>query len=75
MLLAADQLYSVKDLVTANGGQDGIANYNYDFIDVVRQAMVDYAAQLLPLINAARNDDAEYTRLYQLYLQLMLDLD
>ena len=75
VLLAADQLYSVKDLVTANGGQDGIANYNYDFIDVVRQAMVDYAAQLLPLINAARNDDAEYTRLYQLYLQLMLDLD
>ena len=75
VLLAADQLYSVKDLVTVNGGQDGIANYNYDFIDVVRQAMVDYAAQLLPLINAARGNDAEYTRLYQLYLQLMLDLD
>lgn len=75
VLLAADQLYSVKDLVTANGGEDGIANYNYDFIDVVRQAMVDYAAQLLPLINAARGNDAEYTRLYQLYLQLMLDLD
>ena len=75
VLLAADQLYSVKDLVTANGGQDGVANYNYDFIDVVRQAMVDYAAQLLPLINAARGNDAEYTRLYQLYLQLMLDLD
>ncbi|MBO5864866.1 MAG: alpha-N-acetylglucosaminidase, partial [Bacteroidaceae bacterium] len=77
VLLAADQLYSVKDIVTANGGQDGIANYNYDFIDVVRQAMVDYAAQLLPLINAAHNsgNNAEYTRLYQLYLQLMLDLD
>ena len=75
VLLAADQLYSIKDAVTANGGQDGIANYNYDFIDVVRQAMVDYAAELLPLINAARGDDAEYTRLYQLYLQLMLDLD
>ena len=77
VLLAADQLYSVKDLVTANGGEDGIANYNYDFIDVVRQAMVDYAAQLLPLINAAHNsgNNAEYTRLYQLYLQLMLDLD
>ena len=75
VLLAADQLYSIKDAVTANGGQDGIANYNYDFIDVVRQAMVDYAAELLPLINAARSNDAEYTRLYQLYLQLMLDLD
>ena len=77
VLLAADQLYSVKDLVTENGGEDGIANYNYDFIDVVRQAMVDYAAQLLPLIKVAydsKNTD-EYTRLYTLYLQLMLDLD
>ena len=75
VLQAADELYAIKDVVTANGGQDGIANYNYDFIDVVRQSMVDYAAQLLPLINAARGNDAEYTRLYQLYLQLMLDLD
>ena len=75
VLQAADELYVIKDIVTANGGQDGIANYNYDFIDVVRQAMVDYAAELLPLINAARGNDAEYTRLYQLYLQLMLDLD
>ena len=75
VLQAADELYSIKDVVTANGGQDGVANYNYDFIDVVRQAMVDYAAELLPLINAARGNDVEYTRLYQLYLQLMLDLD
>ena len=75
VLQAADELYAIKDAVTAHGGQDGIANYNYDFIDVVRQSMVDYAAQLLPLINAARGNDAEYTRLYQLYLQLMLDLD
>lgn len=75
VLQAADELYAIKDIVTENGGQDGIANYNYDFIDVVRQAMVDYAAELLPLINAACGNDAEYTRLYQLYLQLMLDLD
>ena len=75
VLVAADQLYSIKDLVTANGGEDGIANYNYDFIDVTRQAMVDYAAELLPLINAARGNNTEYTRLYKLYLQLMLDLD
>ena len=77
VLQAADKLYSIKDAVTANGGQDGIANYNYDFIDVVRQAMVDYAAELLPLIKAAhdKGDNTEYTRLYQLYLQLMLDLD
>lgn len=75
--LAADQLISVADLVTANGGKSGVANYNYDVIDVIRQAMVDYAAELLPLIKAAydsKNTD-EYTRLYQLYLQLMLDLD
>lgn len=72
VLLAADQLASISDLITT---ADGTANYNYDFIDVVRQAMVDYAAQLLPLINASRSNNAEYTRLYQLYLQLMLDLD
>ena len=72
VLLAADQLSSISDLITT---ADGTANYNYDFIDVVRQAMVDYAAQLLPLINASRSNNAEYTRLYQLYLQLMLDLD
>ena len=71
VLLAADELSSITDLKT----EDGIANYNYDFIDVIRQAMVDYAAELLPLINAARNNNTEYTRLYQLYLQLMLDLD
>ena len=74
VLLAADQLSSISDLITT---ADGIANYNYDFIDVVRQAMVDYAAQLLPLIKVAydsKNTD-EYTRLYTLYLQLMLDLD
>ena len=57
--------------------KDGIANYNYDVIDVIRQAMVDYAAELLPMITAARNanNNAEYERLYKLYLQLMLDLD
>ena len=77
VLQAADELSAIKDVVTANGGKDGITNYNYDFIDVVRQAMVDYAAELLPLINAAhdKGDNTEYTRLYQLYLQLMLDLD
>ena len=73
--LAADQLISIADLVTVNGGKSGVANYNYDAIDVIRQAMVDYAAELLPIINAARGNDAEYTRLYTLYLDLMLDLD
>ena len=74
VLLAADELISISNLVKT---KDGIANYNYDVIDIIRQAMVDYAAELLPLINAAHeaNDNAEYTRLYKLYLQLMLDLD
>lgn len=72
VLLAADQLISIEELVTT---RDGINNYSYDLIDVVRQSMVDYAAELLPLINAARGNDAEYTHLYNLYLQLMLDLD
>ena len=74
VLVAAEKLISIGDLVTSN---DGVKNYNYDLIDVVRQSMVDYAAELLPLIKAAReqgNTD-EYTRLYKLYLQLMLDLD
>ena len=74
VLLAADQLVSIDDMVTT---RDGINNYNYDVIDVIRQAMVDYAAELLPMINKARveNNSAEYDRLYKLYLQLMLDLD
>ena len=72
VLEAADLLVAAEKLITS---ADGIANYNYDVIDVIRQAMVDYAAELLPLINAAKDNDAEYTRLYQLYLQLMLDLD
>lgn len=74
VLLAADQLVSINELITT---RDGINNYNYDVIDVIRQSMVDYAAELLPLINSARNsgNDNEYTRLYKLYLQLMLDLD
>ena len=74
VLLAADQLISIADEITT---ADGTANYNYDVIDVIRQSMVDYAAKLLPLISAARNtgNTTEYTRLYNLYLQLMLDLD
>ena len=77
ILLAADQLYSIREQVTENGGEDGITNYNYDLIEVIRQAMVDYAYELLPLITDAHNSGniAEYTRLYRLFLQLMLDLD
>ena len=74
VLVAADELISISDLITT---EDGIANYNYDVIDVVRQSMVDYAYELLPLINVAKSEGNtdEYKRLYNLYLQLMLDLD
>ena len=74
VLVAAEKLISIGDLVT---GAEGIENYNYDLIDIIRQSMVDYAAELLPLVKAAREEGntAEYTRLYKLYLQLMLDLD
>ncbi len=74
VLVAADQLISVEDLITS---RDGIKNYNYDLIDVIRQAMVDYAAELLPLIKKAYDskNQAEYERLYNIYLKLMLDLD
>lgn len=74
VLQAADDLYAIKDLITT---EDGRANFDYDFIDVVRQSMVDQAAQLLPLIKEARNsgNNTEYERLYKMFLQLMLDLD
>lgn len=72
--LAADELISISDLITTD---DGIANYDYDVIEVVRQSMCDLAYEILPLIKAARNagNDTEYERLYKLFLQLMLDLD
>ncbi|MBR5466644.1 MAG: alpha-N-acetylglucosaminidase C-terminal domain-containing protein [Bacteroidaceae bacterium] len=72
VLMAADLLISAEEVIRSIEGKE---NYNYDVMDVIRQAMVDYAAELLPLINAARGNNDEYTRLYQLYLQLMLDLD
>lgn len=72
VLLAAEELLSIDDLIT---NSDATTNYNYDIIDVVRQSMVDYAYTLLPQINAARNNSAEYERLYNLYLNMMLDLD
>ena len=72
VLLAADELISIADLITTDDGKN---NYSYDVIDVVRQSMVDYAAVLLPKISAARSNRVEYERLYKLYLQLMLDLD
>ena len=74
VLQAADKLLSIRELITS---QDGKNNYNYDVIDIVRQAMVDYAAELLPLINDMRKagNTAEYRRLYELFLNLMLDLD
>lgn len=72
VLLAADELISIAELVT---GDDALTNYGYDLVDVVRQSMVDLAYILLPQINASRNDNAEYERLSKLYLDMMLDLD
>ena len=74
VLQAADKLLSIREQITT---QDSKNNYNYDITDIVRQAMVDYAAELLPLIYDMRNagNTAEYRRLYELFLQLMLDLD
>ena len=74
VLAAADKLISIREQITT---EDGIANYNYDIIDIVRQAIVDYAAELLPLINEKRKagNNAEYRRLYEIFLLLMNDLD
>ncbi|MBR4848963.1 MAG: alpha-N-acetylglucosaminidase C-terminal domain-containing protein [Bacteroidaceae bacterium] len=73
VLQSADKLISIREQITEAGKN----NYNYDITDIVRQAMVDYAAELLPLINDMRKagNTAEYRRLYELFLNLMLDLD
>ena len=73
VLQSADKLISIREQITEAGKN----NYNYDVTDIVRQAMVDYAAELLPLINDMRKagNTAEYRRLYELFLNLMLDLD
>ncbi|MBQ8269640.1 MAG: alpha-N-acetylglucosaminidase C-terminal domain-containing protein [Bacteroidaceae bacterium] len=72
--LAADQLLSIKDLELTS---DGKANYSYDVLDVVRQSMVDFAAELLPQIKTAYDagDTNEYKRLYKIFLSLIEGLD
>ena len=67
---AAFQLYS------ANSELKGV-NYDYDLTDFTRQALTDYANELLKAINTAHSQGktADYQRLRDAYLQLMLDLD
>ena len=74
LLQAVKKLISIKDSVTT---ADGVDNFCYDIIEVVRQALVDYAYYILPEIKRNKDCDnlTEYRRLYSLYLQLMLDLD
>lgn len=72
VLSAADLLLSMQDVP-----DEAEANYSYDVVDVVRQAMVDFSYYLLPDVKAAydRGDKVEYERLYKLFLQLIYDLD
>lgn len=72
VLKATDLLLSLTDIPESSK-----ANYGYDVIDIVRQSMVDFSYYLLADIRTAYNngDTAEYKRLYEIFLQLMLDID
>lgn len=52
-------------------------NYDYDLVDVTRQAITDYANGLLKQINKAYNakNTAKFSALKDRYLQLILDQD
>ena len=67
---AAFQLLSAQS-------QLGGANYDYDLTDFTRQAITDYASELLKALNASRTagKTQNYQRQRDAYLQLMLDLD
>ncbi|MBR5475370.1 MAG: alpha-N-acetylglucosaminidase C-terminal domain-containing protein [Bacteroidaceae bacterium] len=72
VLSAADLLLSMDNIPEASR-----SNYEYDVVDVVRQTIVDFAYYLLPKVKSAYDsgNTAEYERLYQLFLQMILDLD
>lgn len=67
---AAFQLYSAHEELQGE-------NYSYDLTDFSRQALTDYANELLKAINAAytQGKTEDYKRLRNAYLQLILDLD
>ncbi len=67
---AAFQLYSAHDELQGE-------NYSYDLTDFSRQALTDYANELLKAINAAysQGQTTDYKRLRDAYLQLILDID
>ncbi len=52
-------------------------NYNYDLVDITRQALTDYAYFLLKSTDLAvkEGDEMRFVQLKNLYLQLILDLD
>ncbi len=52
-------------------------NYSYDLTDVSRQALTDYAYQLLKAINSAHSSSSKeaYANGRDAFLQLLLDLD
>ncbi len=67
---AAFQLFSAKSQLSG-------ANYDYDLTDFTRQALTDYANELLKAINSSRSagQTENYKRQRDAFLQLMLDLD
>lgn len=70
VLRAADHLLRAGNLLSGD-------NYDYDLVDVVRQALTDRASSLLPQIKVAyeHEDTALFLRLKDDFLQLILDQD
>ncbi len=73
--------YDTQDVKQAahlllSSGLNG-ANYDYDLVDIARQALTDYGKTLLEGINEVKGDrtGATYTLRRDAYLQLILDID
>ena len=69
---AADDLLSQVEALSGN-------NYNYDLLDVTRQALTDYATTLLQQLNSDWNkggkDNADFAPRSQYYLNLIEGID
>ena len=69
---AADDLLSQVEALSGN-------NYNYDLLDVTRQALTDYATTLLQQLNSDWNkggkDNADFAARSQYYLNLIEGID
>ena len=73
---AQDVVEAAFNLLAAGNELSG-DNYSYDLTDVTRQALTDYANQLLKAVNSAYSakNKTAYAQARDAYLQLILDID